>query len=367
MTEWVFEVPGDLRSFLAEVAEALDRVPPGEREARFKAEDVFQSGCGYGGRDRAGDGRFRFVYFPEGRGERWILTLDERDVRAFAGGARRLLTPRIEKAERKPQRWPSGEGLLVWGRTSREAMAAGDRAELACALEALRARGAVRPQAFRLWSRMDDLLRAVVHRDRCALAVAVQGGGCVRTAGAAEAPPDELVAADVDGVGLRVCAAHFLPWSQVAPALAAFVQSGELAALPTVETSEPRLAQLASLGRRGALHDLGPVPRGLEGTSLSPPARGPPEGATLREGDEDLAWARGVLDLLASLELIELEDGAQAARGLSRLLRERGDEAMASHEEAEELLEQVAALAGVSEIFATVDELRRALKEASGR
>jgi hypothetical protein len=71
--------------------------------------------------------------------------------------------------------------------------------------------------------------------------------------------------------------------------------------------------------------------------------------------------------LLASLELIELEDGAQAARGLSRLLRERGDEAMASHEEAEELLEQVAALAGVSEIFATVDELRRALKEASGR
>jgi hypothetical protein len=283
------EVPGDLRSFLAEVAEALDRVPPGEREARFKAEDVFQSGCGYGGRDRAGDGRFRFVYFPEGRGERWILTLDERDVRAFAGGARRLLTPRIEKAERKPQRWPSGEGLLVWGRTSREAMAAGDRAELACALEALRARGAVRPQAFRLWSRMDDLLRAVVHRDRArwpwpSRAAAASGPRATpRRRRTSWSPPTWTGSACAS-------ARHFLPWSQWPRRWRPSSRAGSWRRCPRGdERAAARPARLA--GRRGALHDLGPVPRGLEGTSLSPPARGPPEGATLREGDEDLAWA----------------------------------------------------------------------------
>ncbi|HEY3445828.1 MAG TPA: hypothetical protein VGK67_05650 [Myxococcales bacterium] len=362
MTEWVFEVPEDLRAFLLEVVEAIDQVPAQERAQAFRAEDAFQSGCGYGGRDGE---RFRFVYFPERRGERWILALDEAEIRAFAGGARRLLTPRIEKAERKPQRWPSGEGLLVWGRTSREAMAAGDLQELACALEALRGQGKRSPQVFRLWSRLDDLLRAVVFEDRCALQVAFQDGTCLRTQGD-PAAPGELEAEDVDGTQFKVRWAHALAWEQVAQALPTFVQTGELGSLPTQDTSEPRLAQLASLGRRGALHDLGPVPRGLEGTSLAVPT---PESAipALTEGDEDLAWARGVLDWLGSLALVELEDAAAAARGLAELLRERGDEAVDSLEEAEELLEQMAGLAGFSEIFASVDELRRALKESSGR
>ncbi|MGC4122250.1 MAG: hypothetical protein QM765_48240 [Myxococcales bacterium] len=191
MTEWVFQAPEDLRGFFAEVLAAIGLVPPEARARAFGAEDAFQSGCGYGGWVPQGGGRFRLVYFPEGRGERWILLLDEAELRALASGAKRLLTPRIEKVERKAQRWPSGEGLLVWGRTNREAMAAGDREELACALEALRAQGAETPQSFRLWSRMDDLARVVVHGDRCALLVAFPDGTCACTdAGTAGGAPE---------------------------------------------------------------------------------------------------------------------------------------------------------------------------------
>ncbi|MGC4122249.1 MAG: hypothetical protein QM765_48235 [Myxococcales bacterium] len=125
------------------------------------------------------------------------------------------------------------------------------------------------------------------------------------------------------------------------------------------------MAQLASLGRRGALRELGSVPRGLEGTSLAVPT---PESDTpaLQEGDEDLAWARAVLEWLKGQSLIELQDEAAVSRGLSALLGERGDEALAAHEEAEELLELLAGLKGVVEVFATVDELRRALRETVG-
>lgn len=364
MTQWAFEVPHDLRSFFAEVVEALDRLPEGERAQAFRAEDSLQSGCGYGGREPGG-GRLRFVYFPERRGERWVLLLEEREVRAFAGGAKKLLTPRIEKADRRAQRWPSGEGLLVWGGTSREAMAAGNLEELARALEALRSQATSAPQVFRLWSRMDDLMRAVVCRDRCALEVAFQDGTCVRSEGGSGGC-DDLGARDVDGWTYRVAWDRCLPWTQVVPVLPVFVHKGEVEPLQMVEATDRRLQQQASLGRRGVLHGLGPVPRGLEDTSLAVAAPGW-EAPALREGTEDHAWARRVLDWMDAYGLVELEDEAVAARGLASLLRNRGDEAMASLEEAEELLDQTAELEGVTEVFATVDQLRRAMKETVGR
>jgi hypothetical protein len=86
----------------------------------------------------------------------------------------------------------------------------------------------------------------------------------------------------------------------------------------------------------------------------------------LEEGDEDLAWARRLIERLCQAKLLELSDPIEAAIEVARLLRESGDEALAAHEEAEELAEAIADLRSVAELYATADELRQGLRDTCG-
>lgn len=360
MTQWLFEVPEDLRAFLAEVVARLDARPAA---GALDAEDALQSGCGYGGRV-AGTDAFRFVYFTEARDERWTLSLTEKEIRAVAAGAQRKVAPRVEPIGHRVRPRPSGEAILQWGASGREAMRVQSAAELAAALEGVRALGERRPQAFRLWSRRDDLLRGVVSGGECALQVVWSDGTYARSEGRGGAH-EALRAQDVDGEPVDARREHCVAWAEARAVALGFAEDGEIGALRTVATAEPDLVLAAAGGRRGVLADLGPVAAALEDASLAVPSSAG-EGATLTEGDEDLRWARELLAALGARRLVELEDEARAARGVAQLLREHGEDALGSHEEAEELAEAIAALPGVGELYASADELREALRGSAG-
>lgn len=75
-------VPADFADFMEYVVEMLDSSEEDDR-ALADFDDGLQWENGYGGRSAGG---FTFVYFPEGRGERWTLVLTEDAVRAIADG-----------------------------------------------------------------------------------------------------------------------------------------------------------------------------------------------------------------------------------------------------------------------------------------
>ncbi|MBI5542837.1 MAG: hypothetical protein HY901_03035 [Deltaproteobacteria bacterium] len=350
MAKRSFEVPDDFRDFLREVVKILE----GARErSLLDAEDALQSGCGYGGRVDGCDG-YQFVYFSETSRERWTVRLGERQIREIAGGRLREVPAEVvSTARQRCSGAGEGDTLLLWGQQAHDALVAEDAQGLAEGLDALHRLAQRRPCGFQVWSRFDDLLHGVLFEDECALQVVWSNGARVSTRREGGAEPR-----------LQIRWADSLSWKVVRPAVLEFARTCQIGELPTDPSADPGLVLVALQGRRAALSRLGEVSRSLAQTSLRDALQGGKEsGSALREGDEDLGWARRVLKALVEEGLLEIEDEGVAARGLARLLRDVGDEAVASHEEAEELAEALADLAGVGELYASVDELRRALRD----
>mgnify|MGYP000891451278 CR=1 FL=1 len=69
-------IPADFVDFMDYAVEMLDS-PEEDDRSLVDLDDGLQWENGYGGR---ADGRFTFVFFPEGRDERWTIVLDEDSV-----------------------------------------------------------------------------------------------------------------------------------------------------------------------------------------------------------------------------------------------------------------------------------------------
>lgn len=82
--------------------------------------------------------------------------------------------------------------------------------------------------------------------------------------------------------------------------------------------------------------------------------------------EDDSIWAENVLKKLVENNLIEFDDEKIVLKEFSRLLVLRGDAAMSSYEEAEELANAISELSSVNEIYASADELRDVLFLTSG-
>ena len=75
-------IPADFVDFMDYAVEMLDS-PEEDDRSLVDLDDGLQWENGYGGR---AEGRFTFVFFPEGRDERWTIVLDEDSVRGIAAG-----------------------------------------------------------------------------------------------------------------------------------------------------------------------------------------------------------------------------------------------------------------------------------------
>ena len=93
-------VPAEFVAFMQHVVEVLDSDHEDDRSL-VDVEDGLRCDSGFGARDVDG---LTFVFFPDGRAERWFVTLADADVRAIASGERGRMTvesePWVERLRR---------------------------------------------------------------------------------------------------------------------------------------------------------------------------------------------------------------------------------------------------------------------------
>ncbi len=381
-----FLVPDDFRNFMRQVVAYLD-APGGEK--LLDAEDAFQDECGYGGRI---DGAisYRFTYLTRDGVHRWVVQVDEAEIRSIVDGLQIEATGERFEVVRTTDRQPTGQPLIIWGAYNDDALTIQGLDELNVALETLQLYALDKPRVVRMWSASDDQLVAVISGEICALYVLESIDGYATSTGDSERT-DSFEVADHDGAVWTVPWADCVAWSIASRALARFAAHGELGPELRTEGRIPshllmhgeldRAAVLANRAapasdpRKSSLPRLVPaVPTMLESAEMTmPTVRNPltePMAPLSREllGVADFtAWGRRLIDGLAAQGLIEL--GQTAGQGLdevtyqlSGLLQAHGEEAEHTLDTADWLANEIKAIRGVAQVFATGADLQIALR-----
>ncbi|HET9620842.1 MAG TPA: hypothetical protein VFP84_05735 [Kofleriaceae bacterium] len=355
------------------------------------AEDAFHDECGHGGRID-GVSRYRFAYLTPDGAYRWVITIDEHEIRAIVDGLQIEAEGERFEVVRTNARQPTGAPLLIWGAYNDDALLVQSLDDLTIALDTLRVYALDKPRIVRMWSSSDDQLVAVMWRDHCALYVIESVDGYATSTGD-HRRTDSFEVTDHDGLALVVPWADCVAWGPASRALGRFAAHGELGPEIAIEGRIPsqllmhgeldRQAVLAMRAepardpRRSSLPRLIPVPAAVEPgdptdrtlrnplTEPMPPlSREPPSAAELT------AWGYRLLQLLLAQGLLELGRGPgvpgidEIAYHLSGLLQAHGDEAEHVVETADWLANELGRIRGVGKLFATGGDLQLALRRS---
>jgi hypothetical protein len=373
VTEQPFLVPDDFRAFMQRVIAYLDT--PGE-EKFLDAEDALQDTTGFGGRVEAD--LYKFTYITRDGLYKWELPLREAAVRDIADGLLIEVMGVRRDIVRTKHREPRGEPLLVWGEYKDDALAISTDAQLVAALDSLQAASFDAPRMLRVWSAMDDQCVAVIKGDACALYVveSLDGYG-TSTGDRTRTESFELL--DHEGQPMTVPWAECVPWPTARAALVHFARTGELGQGILIDGRIPSvLLMMGDIDREAALAMRGDAPIELKGTSLSrltpipdeviasDERTAPHEAEAPLKTEELSAWARRLIEVLHSRELIEI--GAanldEITYHLGGLLQAHGTEAQHSMDTAEWLANEISAVRGISKLFATGGDLQIALRRS---
>jgi hypothetical protein len=360
------------------------------------AEDAFHDECGHGGRID-GFSKYRFTYLTPDGVHRWVVNVDEAEIRAIVDGLQIEADGERFEVQRTTGRTASGTPLLIWGAYNDDALLIQGLDDLMVALETLRLYALDKPRVLRVWSSSDDQLVAAIWRDVCALYVIESVDGYATSTGD-HARTDSFEVEDHDGMNLVVPWADCVAWPVACRALIRFAAHGELGPEIQVEGRIPsqllmhgeadRQTVLASRAetthdpRKSSLPRLIPaVPIAVEAgadhtvpTAL--PVRNPltePMAPLTREpptASELAAWGRRLIDVLTAQGLVELGRGPgvpgldEISYHLSGLLQAHGDEAEHQLDTAEWLANEMGAIRGVAKLFATGGDLQIALRRS---
>jgi hypothetical protein len=383
-----FLVPDDFRAFMRVVVAYLDA--PGS-DKLLDAEDAFQGECGHGGRVDGATG-YRFTYLTADGVHRWVITLDELEIRAIVDGLQIEAAGERSEVVRTGQRQPTGEPLLIWGAYNDDALIVHRLDDLVVALDTLRVYALDKPRIFRMWSSSDDQLVAAVWRDACALYVIESVDGYATSTGDPQRT-DSFEVLDHDGNPLIVPWADCVPWPVACRALIRFAGHGELGPELAVEGRIPsqllmhgeldRQAVLAMRAepahepRQSSLPRLVPasIPAAIDPTSdittstvhhlMTEPMA--PLSREAMSVPELTAWGRRLIQTLFGQGLLELGPGPgidEISYQLSGLLHAHGDEAEHALDTAEWLAHEIGSIRGIAKLFATGGDLQIALRRS---
>jgi hypothetical protein len=370
-----FDIPDDFRSFMKQVIAYLDE--PGD-EKLLDAEDALQDEVGYGGRIDGTD-TYRFQYITADGHSKWEIILKEAAVRDIADGLLIEVMGERHDIVRTKRREPTGKPLMIWGEYGDDALHVRSHQELVTALDSLHASAGTQPRMLRLWSAADDQVVAVVRGDQCALYVVESLDGYATSTGDL-ALTDSLEVPDHDGKPLLVPLADCVAWDHARNALLNFVDHGHLGPEIRVEGRIPTsLLMMGDVDRKAALAARSEPPRTLARSSLPRMLTPVPEEVDAKAEltapveveapmrvEQLSAWARRLIELLYSRELIELgkENLDEITYQLGGLLQAHGTEAEHSLDTAEWLANEIGAVRGVSKLFATGGDLQIALRRS---
>ena len=252
--------------------------------------------------------------------------------------------------------------------------------DLVAALETLRLHALDEPRIVRMWSPRDDQLVAALWRDHCALYILESADGYATSTGDA-ARSDSFEVLDHDGCPLTVPWADCVAWPVACRALIRFASHGDLGSEVAVEGRIPSQLLMHGEHDRQAVLEQRAVPARSPGSSSLPRLTPTPVPVAVPEagdatapverivlGTADLAaWARRLVQLLFSRELIELEPGPrldEICYQLGGLLQAHGDEAEHALDTAEWLGNEIASIRGIRALFATGGDLQLALRRS---
>lgn len=376
-----FLVPDDFRAFMQQVVHYLDE----PSEAKFvDAEDALQNETGYGGRVDGAD-LYRFTYITTNGQHKWEVELREEAIREIADGL--LIEVMGERFElvRTNRREPKGHPLLIWGEYGDDALLVRDHTELGLALDALHQLAQSGPRMLRMWSAADDQVIAMMWQDDCALYVVESTDGYSTSRGEGERAQrtGAFPIVDHDGRAFSVPYLDCVPWALARAALLRFIDRGELGSELRSDGSIPSgLLMMGDVDREAALEARAEPPRMLESSSIPRLLAPPPVEATIDEAvayepppapvapplrvEELSAWARRLIELLYSRELIELGTANldEITYHLGSLLQAHGAEAQHSLDTAEWLANEIGAVRGIDKLFATGGDLQIALRRS---
>jgi hypothetical protein len=368
------DIPDDFRAFMQQVVAYLDA--PGEKF--LDGEEALQDEVGYGGRL---DGRdtYRFVYITRDGLHRWELVLREPQIRAIADGLLIDTEGECHDLLRTKARKKTGHPLMIWGEYGDDALHVHDHRELITALDSLHESATQRPRMLRMWTACDDQVVAVVYGELCALYVVESLDGYATSTGD-QSRTDSFEALDHDHQPLAVPYADCVPWDRARNALTQFVDQGNLGPEIGIEGRIPSLLlMMGDVDRKAALAARAEPPREITRSSLQRMVTPVPVAIdTIDEvtaqieiepplGIEQLsAWARRLLELLSSRELIELGKVSldEVSYQLGGLLQAHGTEAQDSIDTADWLANEIGAVRGISKLFATGGDLQIALRRS---
>jgi hypothetical protein len=370
-------VPDDLRAFMKRVVEYLDTPSP---DRFLDAEDALRDAVGYGGRIDGAD-TYAFSYITQDGHHKWSITLKEAMIREIADGLLiEVMGDRFDIV-RSTRRAVSGDPLLIWGEYGDDALCPRDDDQTYAALDSLHASAVDHPRLLRMWSAADDQLVAVVRGDRCAVYVVESPEGYATSTG--DPTLREAFEVNHDGRPLTVPLCDCIPWDVARGALVWFLHHGELGENVAVEGRLPtallilgevdRKALLAQreeppreLARSSLPRMLTPIPTLLEAADATEPVDMPPDIARPLHPEELSAWARRLIDLLNSRELIELRNANldELTYQLGGLLQSHGQEAQHSIDTADWLANEIGTVRGVAKLFATGGDLQIALRRS---
>ena len=368
-----FLVPDDFRAFMRSVVVYLDTP---NQELEIDAEDALDAECGYGGRIDGHD-TYRFKYISADGHHRWDVVLKEAQIRDIADGL--LIEVEAERFDivRTHRRTPVGEPLLVWGEYPDDALRVRSETELLGALDALHAASADKPKLLRVWTAADDQLVAVLWNDACALYVVESPDGYATSMGDHERN-DSFQLADHEGHQLTVPWADCVSWDYGRRALVRFIEHSDLGDVPVEGRIPSLLLMMGDIDRKAALAARPETPARLADTSLmrSPvlsavdPAEeitSPHEVETPQGPAEHARWARRLIEVLKTRELVELERGPnldEMSYQLGGLLQAHAIDAEHSLETADWLANELGAMKGIRRLFATGGDLQVAIRRS---
>ena len=369
-----FLVPDDFRAFMRSVVAYLDT--PND-EMFLDAEDALDAECGYGGRIDGVD-TYRFKYITSNGHHRWDVVLKEAQIREISDGL--LIEVNAERFDivRTHRRTPVGEPLLIWGEYPEDALRVRNETELLGALDALHAISMDRPRMLRLWSAADDQLVAALWNDQCALYIIESPEGYATSTGD-QTRNDSFDMKDHEGLHLRVPWADCVSWDYARRAMVRFVEHSDLGDIPVEGRIPSLLLMMGDIDRKAALAARPDAPTELAKSSLGPRESVPQPIEPAEEltmpveteaplGPAEMArWARRLLDVLHTRELIELGPGPnldEISYQLGGLLQAHAIDAEHSLETADWLANEIGAVRGISKLFATGGDLQVAIRRS---
>ncbi len=370
-----FDIPDDFRAFMQQAVAYLDA--PND-DKFLDAEDALQNEVGYGGRIDHRD-TYRFHYITRDGMYKWELVLRETAMRNIADGLLIEIDGVRHDIVQTTRRVPHGEPLMIWGEYGDDALSVRSHGELVSALDSFSASARERPRLLRLWSAADDQLVAVAWGDQCALYVVESLDGYATSCGDLSRD-DSFELIDHEGQPLSVKGADCVPWDRARNALLQFVDHGNLGPEIRVEGRIPSLLlMMGDVDRKVALAARGETPRSLARSSLPRMVTPIPTEVPVQEEHTDpveidaplrleqlVAWARRLIELLYSRELIELGKGNldEITYQLGSLLQAHGVEAEHSLDTADWLANEIGSVRGITKLFATGGDLQIALRRS---